>query len=62
MAFFRNVAAKNKSSVTNVHFCEGEKFPTDFGVWEECSEDDLMESPYNTQLYLQNGIRFYGKL
>jgi hypothetical protein len=62
MKTFKNVSAENKSHVTNVYFAEGASAPVDFGVWVECSRQDLEAAKYSDHLYTQNGIRFYGRI
>ena len=61
MKTFKNTAAENNSTVTNVFFAQGEK-PEDFGNWVECEDLEMEFSNKADHLFTINGTRYFGKL
>jgi hypothetical protein len=62
MKTFKNTSADTESESTVILFAVAEYTPTSYGVWVECSDEDLEESSAMGQLFIEAGVRYYGYL
>ena len=56
---FKNVKFTRTDECTNIVFCQSESAPADH--WEECKESEI-KGRNCSQLYVQDGVRYYGYL